>query len=75
MCTDESSCVGFVTQGADNDVECTLFSSITGTSQLIGATAYYMENRSGMEACNQFKWAFLSNHLKLLFCRTKDLIA
>ena len=67
MCTGENSCVGCVTQGADNDVTCTLFSSITGTSELVGATAYYIENRSGTEAYNRFEYQCLPKHLKVPF--------
>ena len=67
MCTDQSSCVGCVTEGPDNDVTCTLFSSITGTAELIGATAYYVGSRSGTKAYNQFEHQCLPKHLKLPF--------
>ena len=61
MCTNISSCVGCVTEGPDNDVTCTLFSSITGTSEQVGATAYYIENR-GTKAYNRFEYQCLPKH-------------
>ena len=54
QCTDRTLCLGYVTEGdADDSVTCTMYSSITGTSERIGATAYYIATRAGTNVCTQ----------------------